>query len=116
MRMFGLALSGAVLLGSFAATAQQDARSGAVRPHSASTAAHVVQLAGRVSSDGRTLVSDEHDRWTVNNPKALQGHEGRWVNVKCQLSADQSSIHVLAVHSGESTATARSYGDAAFRR
>lgn len=114
MKKLSLALSVAVLCGGLSALAQ-DARSGAARPHVADADARTVQLVGRVSQDAQSLVSDDQDRWTVSNPQALSSYRGRWVLVKCQLSADQSAIHVVSVHSGESTAAARP-SDAAFRR
>jgi hypothetical protein len=110
------AIAVAVLCTSVAA--QQNSRSGAVRPHEAdatTTAKKAVTLSGRVSDDGRTLVSEDQDRWEVNNPGTLVSHAGRVVTVKCQLSPDQGSIHVLSVKAAETKYVA-AHGDAAFRR
>jgi hypothetical protein len=100
------------------AVAQQNSRSGAVRLQNdaASTSAKkVVTLAGRVSDDGKLLVSEDQDRWAVNNPGMLASHAGRAVTVKCQLSVDQNSIHVLSV-TGADTKYVAAHNDAAFRR
>jgi hypothetical protein len=95
--------------------AQQDSRSGAVRPHTVSLPAHAVQIAGRVSRDGKLLVSEDQEQWTISNPGALRGQEGHWVTVKCQLSSDQNRIHVFSVAGSETSLVARP-ADAAFRR
>jgi hypothetical protein len=99
------------------AAAQQNSRSGAGRPQSTETATtnkRVVTLSGRLSDDGKTLVSEDQDKWVVSNPSLLAGQKGHGLTVKCQLSADQTSIHVLSVDSSEATYTARQ--DAAFRK
>ena len=104
-----------VLMFWVAGPAQQNSRSGAVRLQAANAPAHAVQVSGRLSNDGRELVSDDEDRWAVSNPKALQGHEGQWITVKCQLSSDQSTIHVIAIKSSATSYASRG-SDAAFRR
>ena len=100
-----------------AAVGQQNSRSGAVRAQEADSASarKVVTLSGRVSDDGKVLLSEDQDQWAVNNPATLAGQSGRVVTVKCQLSADQNSIHVLAVRAVEARYLA-THNDAAFRR
>jgi hypothetical protein len=98
--------------------AQQNSRSGAVRLQNADTTTaskKAVTLSGRVTDEGKTLVSEDADRWTVSNPGALAGQSGHLVTVKCQLSPDQSSIHVLSVKAAETKYLA-THNDAAFRR
>ena len=100
------------------AVGQQNSRSGAVRvqnDEASASAQKVVTLAGRVSDDGKVLVSEDKDRWAVNNPGVLASHAGRAVTVKCQLSADQNSIHVLSVTRADTKYIA-AHNDAAFRR
>jgi hypothetical protein len=105
------------------AAAQQNSRSGAVRlqtegstvANSETTAHKAVALSGRVSDDGKFLVSEDQDRWSVSNPSVLAKHTGRLVTVKCQLASDQNSIHVLAVKPAETKYVAI-HGDSAFRR
>ena len=99
------------------ASAQQNSRSGAVRlqNNESSVARKAVTLSGHVSDDGRMLVSEDKDEWAVNNPATLASHAGQIVTVKCQLSADQNSIHVLSVKAAETKYVA-AHNDAAFRR
>lgn len=87
--------------------AQQDSRSGAVQPHTVGPPAHAVQIAGRVSHDGKLLVSEDQEQWLVSNPTVFRGQEGHWVTVKCQLSSDQSNIHVLSVMGSETSRVAK---------
>ena len=100
------------------AGAQQNSRSGAVRVQNADAATiskKAVMLSGRVSNDGKMLVSEDQDQWAVSNPGTLAGHAGRVVTVKCQLSPNQDSIHVLSVKAAETKYVA-AHNDAAFRR
>lgn len=100
------------------AAAQQNSRSGEVRPQkteTATTGKRAVTLSGRISSDGKTLVSEDQDQWVVVDPEALAGHQGHTVTVKCQLSQDQTSIHVLSVI-GAAESNYKASQDAAFRK
>jgi hypothetical protein len=97
------------------AAAQQNSRSGEIRPQNTETATtgkRAVTLSGRISNDGKTLVSEDQDQWVVSNPGALAAEKGHAVTVKCQLSPDQTSIHVLSVTLGEYMTRQ----DAAFRK
>ena len=97
------------------AAAQQNSRSGEVYPQkteTATTGKRVVMISGRISNDGKTLVSEDQDQWVVSNPGALAAEKGHAVTVKCQLSPDQTSIHVLSVNLGEYMTRQ----DAAFRK
>jgi hypothetical protein len=76
-----------------------------------------VTIAGQVSHDGKTLVSDENIIWAVSNPNALTGHEGQQLTVKCQVSPNKNEIHVFFVKTGQGeTKFAANRGDSAFRR
>jgi hypothetical protein len=99
-------------------SAQQNSRSGTVRPQTSeptTTAKKAVTLSGHVIDDGRILVSEDQDQWAVSNPATLATHTGRRVTVKCQLSADQNSIHVLSIKAAETKYVA-AHNDSAFRR
>jgi hypothetical protein len=76
-----------------------------------------VTIAGEVSLDRRTLVSEENDIWRVSNPNVLAGHKGKLVLVKCQVHSDKNEIEVFSVKDGvaEAKYIARN-GDSAFRR
>lgn len=106
-----------LLLGGCVA-AQENSRSGAVRDQNADStivAKKAVMLSGRVSEDGKLFVSEDQDRWAVSNPSILAAHTGRMVTVKCQVSADQNSIHVLLVRPTEAKYVA-AHSDSAFHR
>ena len=99
------------------AAAQQNSRSGEVRTQNTETATigkRAVTLSGRITNDGKTFVSVDQDQWTVSNPDALAGQQGHSISVKCQLSTDQTSIHVLSVNSDGTKYTG--IQDAAFRK
>jgi hypothetical protein len=114
-RILALAISTYLLLMTGSVLAQQNSRSGTVWPEVVSTSTRAVLLSGRISDDGRVIVSEDQDRWAVSNPKAVQGLGGQWVTVKCQLSSDQTSIHVLSIKSNQAGSVTRP-ADAAFRR
>jgi hypothetical protein len=72
-------------------------------------------ISGRVGADAKTIIGD-HNTWSVNNPAALAGREGRIVRIKCRLFAT-NKILVLSVKPADGqTQYAINYGDAAFRR
>jgi hypothetical protein len=106
-----LVLSSALLLTTISSA--QDSRSGAVREYS--SASKAVQIRGRVESSGARFASDDGGLFQVTNPGLLAREEGHLVTVKCLLSKDQNSIHILSVHSSEPKYVA-TYGDSAFRR
>jgi hypothetical protein len=57
-----------------------------------------VSLSGTVGDDGKTFVSDTDNKsWTVSNPKALKGHEGKEVIVKARVDKVKNEIHVTSV-------------------
>ena len=74
----------------------------------------VVAISGEVSSDGRTFVSDQINKWTVVNPALLKGHEGAWVTVRCRVDPDQHAIQVISV--APQRMAGNNSGDSAFRR
>ena len=74
-------------------------------------------ITGQVSDDGRTLVSDDDDIWTVNNPNILAGHVGQQVRVKCQVFPGKNEIHVFSVKVDlREVRYVSNRGDSAFRR
>jgi hypothetical protein len=61
-------------------------------------ATKVVTLSGKISDDGKTLVSDKDNKsWTISNPDAVKGHEGHEVKVKVHEDADKNEIHIVSV-------------------
>lgn len=73
---------------------------------------------GRISSDGKTLITDIDSEWIVSNAIALKGYEGRMVRVKCYVDSVRNRIQILAVKRDEreSNSVAARYADSAFRR
>jgi len=100
MRRIALVLL-AVLMISAITVAQQASTSQEKSP------AKAVTISGTVSNDGKTLVSEQDDEWTVSNADALKGQEGREVTVKCRPDPAKHSIHVFFVKSAETPVVAR---------
>jgi len=76
-----------------------------------------LMVSGKVSPDGKTLVTDIDSEWLVSNPETLKGHEGRRVTVKCYVDTEKSRIQVLRVKKEESELKyAGKHDDSAFRR
>ena len=76
-----------------------------------------VSIAGQISLDGKKLVSEENDVWSVINPDALAGHQGQQVLVKCQVIPDKNEIHVFSVKPALLEVRAASNkADSAFKR
>jgi len=80
------------------------------------TAAKPLVVSGRVSNDGKMLLTDLDSEWTVSNVSALKGHEGHLVRVKCLVDSAKNKIEILAITKDESNATAARSSDSAFRR
>jgi hypothetical protein len=111
-----VAMLAGLLLISNALFAQEKVNS--VRADNAPAAsAKPLMVAGQVSNDRKTLVTDIDSEWLVSNPDALKGHEGRRVTVKCYVDTEKSRMQILSVKKDESESTysARS-ADSAFRR
>jgi hypothetical protein len=81
------------------------------------TSAKPLVVAGKVSEDGKMLLTDIETEWSVGNAEALKGYEGRLVRVKCYVDTERNKIHILSVKqdNGASYVTAR-HSDSAFRR
>lgn len=74
-------------------------------------------VSGRVSDDGKLLLTDIDTEWGVSNAEALRGQEGRMVVVRCYVDSEKNRIRVLSVKRGDSgTPYAARYADSAFRR
>lgn len=75
-----------------------------------------VVLSGQVSQDGKKLLADDDNEWTISNADSLKGMEGRYISVKCRMNPSQLSIRVLFILDQPATTHAAHTGDAAFRR
>lgn len=74
-----------------------------------------VNLAGKVSQDGKTLLTEDDNVWSVSNADALKGFAGRDVTVKCRMDPGKRSIRVLYVFEPSKSHSAN-LSDSAFRR
>jgi hypothetical protein len=82
-----------------------------------SSTAKTISISGRVSEDGKSLISKNGEPWSVTNSGALAGHESQQVKVKCKKTSADHQIQVLSV---KTVATQIKYAanpsDSAFRR
>jgi len=81
------------------------------------SSAKTLLVYGRVSADGKKLLTDLDSEWTVSNSETLKGREGTLVRVRCYVDSDRNRIQVLSIkkEQGESTYATRN-ADSAFRR
>jgi hypothetical protein len=64
----------------------------------ASTSTKSASITGKISDDGKTLVSDKDGKsLTISNPDAVKGHEGHHVTVKAHVSSDKTSVEVVSL-------------------
>lgn len=82
-----------------------------------SYSAKALVVFGKVSDDGKKLVTDLDSEWGVSNAELLKGNEGRLVRVKCYIDTAANKIRVLWVkRDGESSFVAGRHFDSAFTR
>jgi membrane protein implicated in regulation of membrane protease activity len=99
--MFAAVLLALIAYG--AAVAQNQSQTSA-KPDNATVrpaANKTLTVFGRVSSNGRSLVTDLDTEWAVNNAEAFKGREGSLVKVKCYVDPDHAQLHVLSVKSAQ---------------
>lgn len=73
---------------------------------------------GKVSDDGKKLLTDIDSEWSVSNSEMLRGLEGLRVHLKCYVDTEQNKLRILYVRTVDGTpkyAAARQ-SDSAFRR
>jgi hypothetical protein len=68
-----------------------------------------------VSTDGKALIAEDDNIWSVSNAGALKGLEGRYVIVKCRMDVAKHAIRVLYVIQPLARHSAN-LNDSAFRR
>lgn len=74
-------------------------------------------VSGKVSSDGKMLLTDLDSEWTISNAEMMKGHEGRLVTVKCYVNTEKSQLQVLSIKRDRSeTSYVSRQTDSAFRR
>jgi hypothetical protein len=79
-------------------------------------AAKPLTVSGKLSADGRTLLTDIDTEWSISNAEVLKGREGSVVSVKCYVDPDRNQLRVLSVKSTPEVKYASRSGDSAFRR
>lgn len=104
-----LVISGAIIA--------QDKPAPTAQEHPTAFVAKPLTVSGKVSNDGKSLLTDIDTEWTVSNADALKGHEGRLVRVKCFVDTEKNMIKVLSVRRDDSDSNyAARHTDSAFRR
>lgn len=83
----------------------------AVRP-----AAKPLTVFGKLSADGRTLLTDIDTEWSIVNAEVLKGREGSVISIKCYVDPDRNQLRVLSVRNTSEVKYASRSGDSAFRR
>lgn len=88
------------------------------RPGSTPPSSKPLVVYGRVSKDGKMLLTDIDSAWNIANREAMKGLEGLLVRVKCFVDTENNSIRVLSIRkeSGELNYSTVRYSDSAFRR
>jgi hypothetical protein len=94
MRTYVLVGVAAILM---CASALAQANATAPEPQHAAFSAKPLMVSGKVSADGKKLLTDIDSEWMVSNDDALKGHEGRMVRVKCYVDTEKNSIKILSV-------------------
>ena len=113
MRTFTLALLGCLLSTSGTVVAQEPANGAAA----AAVPAKALVVFGRISQDGKRLISDIDSEWIVSNPEMLKGLEGTLVRLRCYVDTEGNRLRVLFVKKETSEFGHSSrYADSAFRR
>jgi hypothetical protein len=57
-----------------------------------------ISIAGKISDDGQTFVSDNDGKtWTISNPDAVKGHEGHHVTLKAQTDASKGEVRIMSL-------------------
>jgi hypothetical protein len=83
---------------------------------STAPAAKPLTVSGKLSADGRSLLTDIDTEWSIANAEVLRGREGSIVTIKCYVDPDRNQLRVLSVKSAPQLKYASRAGDPAFRR
>jgi hypothetical protein len=102
----------ACLLLTSGSVAQQAEPAGAT----ANVPAKALVVFGKISDDGKKLISDIDSEWTVSNPEMLKGLEGHLVRLKCYVDTEKNRLRVLFVKKESELGYSARYADSAFRR
>ena len=109
-------LAAGLLLLPLTASAQHSSKAAETKQVDSKVSKKATQLTGLISLDGKSLVTEKNEIWTVTNPDVLAGHQGQQVLVKCQLFASKNQIQVFSLQPAEDAKSASNRADSAFRR
>ena len=92
-----------LVLAMSAAALAQDKSASAKQENVAGASSRPLRVLGKVSTDGKTILTDVDSEWTVSNATVLKGHEGLLVTVKCYVDTAKNQLQVLTIRraSGE---------------
>ena len=80
------------------ALAQYGTTPGADQTKSDTMKSNTVNIAGKISTDGQSFVSDKDGKsWTISNPEAVKGHEGHHVVVTAQPDKAKGELQVVSL-------------------
>ena len=120
MKKWSVVILAVALLMPIVAAAQHSSKAAEGKPTSSQApivARKAVSISRQISLDGKKLVSEENDVWSVINPDALSAHKGQQVLVKCQVFPDKNEINVLSVKTALlGVKAASNKADSAFKR
>lgn len=60
--------------------------------------AGLATMLGTVQDGDRLRFVTDQRAWNVDNPEALEGHEGHYVRVRAHVYSDRDSIHITEVN------------------
>src|SRR5260370_6826935 len=98
MKEWSLVLLAVALLMPITVAAQHSSKAAEAKPSglkAPKSSTKAVTISGQISLDGKTLVSEENDIWSVTNPNALAGHEAKQALVKCQVNLHKTTRHLI---------------------
>jgi hypothetical protein len=101
----------------FGIATAQDRPTPATSSYVANAPSKPITVLGKVSDDGRILLTDIDSEWTVSNPNVLKGYEGSVVRIRCYVDSESGRIRVVTARKEEGGLKyAAQFGDSAFRR
>jgi hypothetical protein len=114
---FAKAMLAAASLSLCLCSASAFAQQGASQPVAAAALARPLIVSGKVSADGKSLLTDIDSEWIVTNADTLKGQEGRLVTVKCYVDTEKNRLQVLTLRrTANEVSSAARQSDSAFRR
>jgi len=112
-----LLLAALSMLYPITASAQHSSKAAETKQADSTSSHKATPLAGQISLDGKTLITDENEIWAVTNPEVLAGRKGQQVLAKCQVFPAKHEIQVFSLEPRtRDVKSASNRTDSAFRR